>query len=57
MEQQLLNRIADMLREAYPDAVAVEIFVNHHEASIRKKYRHKLDGISMRSLSGNWVRE
>ena len=57
MEKQLLDKISGMLREAYPDAVSVKIFINSQEANIEKEYRQKLDGISMKNLSGNWVRE
>ena len=57
MEKQLLDKISGMLREAYPDAVSVKLFINSQEASIEKEYRQKLDGISMKNLSGNWVRE
>lgn len=56
-EKQLLDQIAEMLRQAYPDAVAVRVFVNHQESSIETQYRRKMDGISMKNLAGNWVSE
>ena len=56
-EKQLLDQIASMLREAYPEATAVRVFVNEQEAIIEKQYRQKLDGISMRNLSGEWIKE
>lgn len=57
MEKELLDKISTMLRETYPDAVAVRVFVNNQEATIEKQYRQKLNGISMRNLSGEWVKE
>lgn len=57
MEKQLLDKIAEMLREAYPEAVSVKVFVNCQEATIEAEYRQKMNGISMRTLAGEWVRE
>lgn len=56
-EKELLDKIAKMVREAYPEAVAVTVFVNNQESSIEKQYRQKLDGISMKQLNGDWVKE
>ncbi len=56
-EKELLDKIAAMLREAYPDAVSVNVFVNQQEAEINKSYRQKRNGISMQTLNGNWIRE
>ena len=56
-DQDTLEKIADMLRELYPKAASVTFFVNHQECEVSVKYRNKLDGISMRSLDGEWIEE
>lgn len=54
-EKELLDKIAQMLREAYPDAAAVKVFVNDHEVEVEKRYV-KPDGFSMKSLNGKWIK-
>lgn len=55
-EKELLENIAHMLRIQYPDATSAKFFVNHREFEIEVSYRDKLDGISMRSLNGEWIK-
>jgi len=50
-----VQEIAWHLRAHYPNATSVTLFVNHQEHEVSEKRRDRLDGISMRSLDGNWV--
>jgi len=54
--KEMLAEMAQKLREAYPDAVGVELFVNHQGFDIEVKYRQKEEGVSMRSLNGEWIK-
>lgn len=56
-DKEVLDNIANMLRIHYPDAVGVKFFVNDREFEIEVAYRDKLEGISIKSLNGEWVRE
>lgn len=55
--KEVLENIAHMLRIQYPDAASVKVFVNHQEFEVEVNYRDKLEGISMKSLDGKWIRE
>lgn len=56
-EKEFMDKIASMIREQYPDAVSVNIFVNYQGIDIDKKYRKKVEGASYKTLSGEWVKE
>lgn len=56
-DKEVLENIAHMLRVHYPQAASVKVFVNHQEFEVEVSYRDKLDGISMKSLNGEWIRE
>lgn len=56
MNKQLLDEIIAKLREAYPDAASVTLFVNHQEYSIDvRMVDTKKAGFSMKSLNGEWI--
>lgn len=51
-----IREMVGSLRELYPDAVSVRLFVNHQEFVVEPTY-FTGDGIaSMRSLNGEWVK-
>jgi hypothetical protein len=57
VNKQLLDEIAEKLREAYPDAASVTLFVNAQEYSIDvRMVDTKKAGFSMKSLNGEWIR-
>lgn len=56
-DKQVLENIANMLRIHYPNAASVKVFVNYREFEVEVSYRDKLDGISMKSLNGEWIKE
>jgi hypothetical protein len=56
-EKEVLENIAHMLRTHYPKAASVKFFVNCQEFEVEVSYRDKLDGISMKSLDGEWIKK
>ena len=55
-----LSEIAAALREMYPDATSVELFVNATEHSVTPVYKDVSGpehGASYRSLDGRWAHE
>lgn len=52
-----VQEIAWHLRAHYPDATSVTLFVNHQEHELSVNQRDRLDGISMKSLDGSWVKK
>jgi cell division ATPase FtsA len=56
-DKEVLENIANMLRIHYPTAASVKVFVNCQEFEVEVSYRDKLDGISMKSLNGEWIKE
>ncbi|MGG4552580.1 hypothetical protein [Paenibacillus humicus] len=51
-----LNEIVDQLREMYPEAASVELFVNSQEHNIEVRYVNtEKAGYSMKSLNGKWI--
>ena len=61
MDNELKNLsfagIAQYFREKYPDAVSVSFYVNYYDHDITISYKDILDGITMRTLNGEWVKE
>jgi len=49
--------IAALFRKQYPDATSVNLFVSCYDHEIHLSHKDVLDGITMRSLSGEWVKE
>ncbi|GEM_PF-1729270 len=51
-----IEQIADALREAYPTATAVTVFVSHGEVSVEVKNCQPIKGeCSYRCLNGQWA--
>ncbi|MNJ48939.1 hypothetical protein D3C77_441490 [compost metagenome] len=51
-----LKDIAEQLREMYPDAASVRLFVNSQEHNIEVRYVDtERAGYSMKSLNGKWI--
>lgn len=51
-----IKLLDEIIKEMYPDAVCVSIFVNYQEIEVVPRYITELDGISMKTLSGKWVK-
>lgn len=56
IEQGKIKQLDNFIKDLYPKAVSVEVFVNHQEIKITPTYRTELHGISMKNLSGEWVK-
>lgn len=46
-----IKLLDEIIKEMYPDAFAIKIFVNYREIKIKPTYK-KVSGIPTRSLSG-----
>jgi hypothetical protein len=57
MEIKTLADIADYFRENYPNATSISFNVNYEDHDLSISYKDVLDGISMRTLNGEWVNE
>ncbi|CAI6072792.1 hypothetical protein [Cohnella sp. JJ-181] len=54
METQI-QIVHAMLKEMFPEAVAVNVFVNVEGIRVEPQYRTNLCGLSMRMINGKWT--
>jgi D-serine dehydratase len=61
MEQQTVEeRIATIqfiIKELFPEAVSVNIFINSQGIDVTPHYKTLLKDYSIQNISGNWVRK
>lgn len=61
-EDTTIEQVTQWLRQQYPSAVAVTLFVNYyeHEITMRRlspdRIRSEFEGGNMKRLDGNWAR-
>ncbi len=53
--KEKLNQIHEIIKELYPDAVSVTVFVNNEGLEVSPKYRANLTKYSMETITGNWI--
>lgn len=56
LQDATLAEIAQEIRNRFPKATSAKLFVNEQEHELSVSSRDALDGISMRSLDGEWIR-
>lgn len=56
--EEKIQEIHSTIKELFPDAVSVSIFVNHSDGiSITPNYKTDLVNFSMKKLNGEWVQK
>jgi len=55
--EEKINEIHQMIKDAYPDAVSVKIFVNSDGIEVDPKFRTNLNNFSMKTITGKWVKK
>jgi len=55
MEKEI-SEIHSKIKELFPEAVSVSIFVNCEGINVTPNYRTDLTGCSMRNINGEWVK-
>lgn len=51
-----VNQIHQLIKEAFPEAVRVDIAVVESEISVNLSYRTNLKDYNMKNISGKWVK-
>lgn len=51
-----IDNLHELIKSMYPDAVSVKVFVNYSEIEISIGHRKKSEGVSMKNLSGEWIK-
>lgn len=54
--EERINQIHELIKETFPDAVAVKVFVNAQGIEVNPEYRTNLAYFSMQTITGNWVK-
>ncbi|MCL2556889.1 MAG: hypothetical protein FWE09_00255 [Treponema sp.] len=52
---EAMENIAKQIRELFPEAVYVKLFVNAESYKVESEYKDNLRGYTMRKLSGEWA--
>lgn len=53
--EKKINEIHEMIKELFPEAVAVHVFVNSEGIDVKPTYKTDLTTYSMRRIDGKWV--
>lgn len=56
MEDQI-NQIHETIKNLYPEAVSVNIFVNSQGIEVTPEFRTNVSGCSMQTITGKWVKK
>jgi len=54
--EEKLNYIHELIKEIYPEAVRVDISVNSSGIEVYPQYRTNIDGYSMQTITGQWIK-
>lgn len=54
--EETINQIHNMIKETFPEAVSVNIFVNSQGIDVKPVYLTNIKGHSMRNINGEWVK-
>jgi hypothetical protein len=52
-----ISTIHYIIKDMFPEAVSVTVFVNSEGIDVTPVYRTNISGHSMKSISGNWVKK
>lgn len=54
--EEKINEIHESIKELYPEAVSVKVFVNSKGIEVTPNYRTNADGYSMKTITGKWIK-
>ena len=54
--EEKINYIHELIKELYPEAVAVRIFVNSQGIEVTPEYRTNVKDYSMQNINGEWIK-
>lgn len=52
-----IQKLHEQIKEIFPDAVSVEIFVNNDGIKVNPRYEANLKNYSMKNITGKWVKK
>jgi hypothetical protein len=55
-KNETIKNLHETIKNLYPNAVSIKLFINYYSIEVAPEYRINLDGISMKTLSGEWVK-
>jgi len=54
--EEKINYIHELIKEIYSDAISVRIFVNNQGIEVNPQYRTNVNGYSMQTINGKWIK-
>ena len=54
--EEKINYVHELIKELYPEAVAVRIFVNSQGIEVTPEYRTNAKDYSMQNINGEWIK-
>jgi len=55
--EERISTIHYTLKDMFPEATSVNVFVNSEGINVTPIYRTNISGYSMRNVSGNWIKK
>lgn len=55
--EERMSAIHYTLKDMFPEAISVSVFVNSEGIDITPAYKTNVSGYSMKNISGNWVKK
>lgn len=55
--EEKIAELHERIKELFPDAVAVKVFVNSQGIEVKPEFRTNIDGYSMKTITGEWVQK
>lgn len=54
--EEKINKLHEMIKEIYPEAVSVKILVNSEGIEVNPEYRTNIRGYTMKNICGEWIK-
>ena len=54
--EEKINYIHELIKEIYPEAVAVRIFVNYQGIEVTPEYKTNISGYTMQNINEDWIK-
>ncbi len=54
--EEKINYVHELIKELYPEAVAVRIFVNSQGIEVTPEYKTNIKDYSMQNINGEWIK-
>jgi hypothetical protein len=55
--EERISTIHYTLKDMFPEATSVNVFVNSEGINVTPVYRTNISGYSMKNISGNWIKK